>query len=149
MEPSEKISQAEFEEALSAYLNERPVTEGLPGPERVREGMPIAPLRTFVQRLRLTNVVTARILGISEKTLERRFASARLRPVEADRLWRLQRVYALALQAFGSDPECTRIWLTEPHPVLGGESPVERIDTEAGLHEVEAMLNVIEYTFPA
>jgi hypothetical protein len=36
--------------------------------------------------------------------------------------------------------------MTEAKGVLGGESPVERLDTEPGLREVEDMLTVIDET---
>lgn len=50
--------------------------------------------------------------------------------------------------ALGSD-ESVRIWLTQPHALLGGETPLERLDTAPGVREVEDMLTVIDETAAA
>jgi uncharacterized protein (DUF2384 family) len=42
-----------------------------------------------------------------------------------------------------------REWLSSSHSLLGGESPLEHMDTIAGMHEVETMLSQIEYGMPA
>ena len=46
------------------------------------------------------------------------------------------------------DPEQARKWLQEPHSLLGEESPLEHMDTVAGIEEIQAMLLHIEHSMP-
>jgi putative toxin-antitoxin system antitoxin component (TIGR02293 family) len=81
--------------------------------------------------------------------IRRRKGDQRLTAAESDRLWRLLHIFDLALEAFGEREEAARTWLTTPHPLLQGETPLERLDTEPGLREVEDMLTVIDETAAA
>lgn len=40
-------------------------------------------------------------------------------------------------------------WLHTPHSMLGGETPLDHMDTVAGMDEVKTMLSHIEYGLPA
>ena len=46
------------------------------------------------------------------------------------------------------DAERAQQWLRQPHALLGGESPLEHMDTYAGTEEVRSMLYHIEYSMP-
>ena len=88
-------------------------------------------------------------LSISRRTLARRRESGQLTPEESDRLLRLARLSEMALVVFEGQKASARRWLTEPKSLLGGESPIERADTETGVREVEDMLYAIEFTAAA
>jgi putative toxin-antitoxin system antitoxin component (TIGR02293 family) len=60
----------------------------------------------------------------------------------------LAEIVALARQALDS-AEAAREWLSAPHSMLGGESPLDHMDTVAGMEEVKNMLYHIEYGLPA
>ena len=115
----------------------------------VRAGLPMP----VFERLRSFLEVPARELGaalsISERTLVRRKDRGQLTPEESDRLLRLARLAELALAVFEGDYRRARGWLTRPKALLGGETPIERADTEAGVHEVEDMLYALEFGFAA
>ena len=51
------------------------------------------------------------------------------------------------MQALDSLEE-SRIWLTTPRALLGGESSLARLDTAVGAEEDRTMLYDIEYTMP-
>jgi putative toxin-antitoxin system antitoxin component (TIGR02293 family) len=70
-------------------------------------------------------------------------------PEESDRLLRLARVFELGVTVFEGDTERAVRWFTMPKSRLGGESPLERADTEPGIREVEDMLYTIEFTMAA
>jgi len=46
-------------------------------------------------------------------------------------------------------PAAARTWLRTPHGLLGGESPLEHMDTTVGMAAVKTMLYHIEYGMPA
>lgn len=50
----------------------------------------------------------------------------------------------LAVEVFG-DLEVARTWLERPNRVLQGSTPLELLDTDAGVERVTQMLNRIEY----
>ena len=92
----------------------------------------------------------ARALGVSARTMARRGSrgAAPLPPQESDRLLLLAETYDLAVQALGSDGRA-RAWLRRPHQLMGGEPPVARLDTLAGVREVQTALYHIEFGMPA
>ncbi|MDX1545636.1 MAG: antitoxin Xre-like helix-turn-helix domain-containing protein [Rhodothermales bacterium] len=140
--------QATFEADLREYLAGRSAPPpAAPDASRVREGIDLATLDALRERLGLSLEELERTLHVSSRTLQRRRkAEQRLSPAESDRLWRLLHIFARALTAFEHDEQAARAWLTTPKSVLRGETPLERLDTEPGLREVEDMLTVIGET---
>jgi len=69
---------------------------------------------------------------------------ARLTPGQSDIVIRTARTLAKAIDILG-DREKAAHWLTAPNHALGGEIPIALLDTSAGAHEVEALLDRIEY----
>ena len=69
---------------------------------------------------------------------------ARLTPEQSDVVIRTARILAKAIDTLG-DREKAAHWLTAPNRALGGEIPISLLDTSAGEHEVEALLDRIEY----
>ena len=87
----------------------------------------------------------AEALGIPGRTLHRRKADARLTPDESDRLVRLSRLYAAALDLFEGDAAGARQWLASPALALGGATPLRWSQTEPGAREVEALIGRLEH----
>ncbi len=142
-----KTSQKAFS-AKIANLAKNPETSAISSSD-VREGLPYEQLELISEKLELTQETVIRVLDISERTLQRRRSSGRLSPSESDRLWRITRIWSLALRAFDGEDGEAREWLTSPNRTLSGDTPVEHLDTEPGLRIVEQMLAVIEHTMPA
>jgi putative toxin-antitoxin system antitoxin component (TIGR02293 family) len=69
---------------------------------------------------------------------------ARLTPEQSDVVIRTARTLAKAIDTLG-DREKAAHWLTTPNRALGGEIPITLLDTSSGSHEVEAVLDRIEY----
>jgi putative toxin-antitoxin system antitoxin component (TIGR02293 family) len=81
---------------------------------------------------------------VPEATLKRR--RDRLSTLESERTERLARIAAAAIEIFGEDD--ARTFMTAPHPMLRGETPLDAAATELGAREVEAILRGIEYGLP-
>ena len=150
IQTTEAPSQVGFEEDLRAGLAKR-LRVSLPTPraEGVRQGLGLETLDEVQAFLGLKLEALEHMLHVSARTLQRRRKShQRLTPAESDRLWRLLYIVEQALKTF-EDQEAARSWLTTPKALLGGETPLERLDTEPGLREIEDMLTVIDETAAA
>lgn len=106
---------------------------------RIRAGLPYAALDELRQRLRLSLPETARVLDVPLRTLARRRRAGRLDPVESDRLYRLACIGAQAVALLG-DEQRAAVWLRRPNRALGGEPPLDLLDTEPGTRQVEDVL---------
>ena len=114
----------------------------------VRAGLPYSALEPVREHLEASDDLLAQALGISARTLRRRRETGTLTTDESDRLVLLAEIVALAQQALDS-AEAAREWLRTPHSMLGGESPLDHMDTVTGMEEVKTMLDHIEYGLPA
>jgi putative toxin-antitoxin system antitoxin component (TIGR02293 family) len=111
----------------------------------VREGLPAGSISALGQRLRLANVVLSRKLGIPQRTLTRRLSQRSvLTAAESDRTVRMARVYANAVEMLG-DQEKAIQWLNTQNRALGGERPLDQLDTDVGAQMVEDILGRIAY----
>lgn len=149
MPTADETSQDAFDRALKDRLRNQREDETVLTSREIRRGVSVERLQRLADRLDLTQKTLTRVLGISERTLQRRKDAGRLTPRESDRLERLLRVWRLALRAFDNDENEARAWLTTPKRALDGELPVEHLDTEPGARAVAEMLVVIDQTFPA
>lgn len=139
--------QDAFEDALRTFQSTPAYEpEAPPDIDRVREGLGLAELDAIVDALGLDQSALQDVLGISVRTLQRRRKRDDcLTAAESDRLWRLLHIWQRSRTAFASD-DAARAWLKTPHGLLGGETPLERLDTEPGLREVEDLLTTLDET---
>ncbi len=83
--------------------------------------------------------------GIDRTTVSRRVARDDVLPHEASvKAMQFTELVATAVGVFGS-VEGTSIWLTRPHPLLEGETPMQRARTPWGLQRVRSMLGALKY----
>ena len=115
--------------------------------ESVRHGISISNLDRMIQTLGIDREVLLDILGISNRTLQRKFrANDRLSPLASDRLSRVDRIYQLAVSVFGDEKKAAE-WLKRSSRALNNELPIRLLDTDAGTQQVEQELRQIEYGF--
>ena len=113
----------------------------------VRKGLPLGRLTQMAQALSVDRAVLLRILGVSQRTMQRKQVhSDRLTPAASDRLSRIDRIYSLAVAVFG-DGEKAAQWLKRPSRALANETPLKLLDTDAGTQRVERELRQIQYGF--
>ncbi len=113
--------------------------------ELVRKGLPATSVTALAEKLDMGNSLLSRKLGISQRTLTRRLSQrSRLTAAESDRTVRLARVYAHAVEMIG-DEEKAVAWLRTPNRALGGERPLDQLDTDLGARAVEDLLGRIAY----
>jgi putative toxin-antitoxin system antitoxin component (TIGR02293 family) len=113
--------------------------------ELVREGLPVKALFLLAERLDLRQAEISEKIGIPQRTLTRRLTQhSRLTPAESDRTVRLAQVYANAAETLGNGDKAAA-WLKTPNRALRGGRPLDQLDTDPGVREVEDILGRIAY----
>ncbi len=111
----------------------------------IRKGLPAVSITALAAKLGIGNSVLSQKLGIPQRTLTRRLSQALvLTPAESDRTVRMARVYAIAVEMIG-DRKKAIDWLSAPNRALGGEKPLDQLDTDTGTRMVEDILGRIAY----
>jgi putative toxin-antitoxin system antitoxin component (TIGR02293 family) len=101
----------------------------------------------MAQALSVERAVLLRILGVSQRTIQRKQVhSGRLSPAASDRLSRIDRIYTLAVDVFGDSEKAVQ-WLKRTSRALANETPLNLLDTDAGTQRVERELRQIQYGF--
>jgi putative toxin-antitoxin system antitoxin component (TIGR02293 family) len=113
--------------------------------KRLDEGLSYAAFERLKNRLNVTSRELSDAALITHRTLARRKKAGRFGPDESDRLVRLSRVFARAIELFEGDVEGARSWLMRPVLALGGAVPFEMARTEVGAREVENLIGRIEH----
>ena len=113
--------------------------------ELIRKGLPSGSLIVLGEKLDLKNATLSEKLGIPQRTFTRRLSRhSRLTAAESDRTVRLARVYATAVEMIGNADKAAQ-WLRTPNRALAGEVPIDQLDTDLGVKEVENILGRIAY----
>lgn len=112
----------------------------------IRQGFGIQVVGDLAETFLLDQSSVARLIGVSTRTLQRIATDkqGRLDSVSSDRIYRLERVYRTAVDAFG-DSEKAVEWFKRPNWIFKDLTPLELLDTEAGREQVEAELRKIQY----
>jgi putative toxin-antitoxin system antitoxin component (TIGR02293 family) len=115
--------------------------------KQIHRGFPVAVIEKLAEELELSQQALLKVVGIAPATLTRRRNSAAglLSPGESDRIYRIAAVYRSALQLFEGDADAARGWLGEPAKALGGDTPLQHLDTEAGAAEVSDLIGRLEH----
>jgi len=113
----------------------------------VRDGLPLSVIDQALADQRISLAELDR-LALSRKTLAHRRTLGSLTPDQSDRFSRLMRIIDEAEATFG-DTAKAHTWLRRPTPLLDGETPLNRLDTDIGTRQVEAMLGRIAHGLAA
>lgn len=117
--------------------------------EQIHRGLSYAAFERFQRNTELPYRVLARAVEIPERTLARRKESGRFQPDETDRLIRISRIVARAIELFEGSANAARNWLTHPVLALGGRTPIEFASTDVGAIEVESLIGRLAHGIPA
>jgi putative toxin-antitoxin system antitoxin component (TIGR02293 family) len=112
-----------------------------------REGMSTDQVDAIVAGGRLSMVELDR-LAIPRKTLAHRRIFGSLTLEQSDRVRRLVRMIIETECTFDSETKA-HTWLRRPNALLGGETPLNRLDTDAGTKQVETLLMRIDHGIAA
>jgi putative toxin-antitoxin system antitoxin component (TIGR02293 family) len=137
-------------DTLATFLGGRKTLGTLPGTPQdwesaIHGGLPVGAARALKEQLAVPDARLAGLLGISEKTLSRaRAGKGRFDTVVSDRLYRVARIVALAIDVLEDEQAALR-WLKRPQIGLGRREPLSLLTTDAGRDQVEKLLLRIEH----
>lgn len=116
--------------------------------DRVAHGLPKDALKASVDRVLLTGEDRKRLLYriVPEATYKRRRGT--LTADESGRAERLARIFATADYVWNSEDDA-RAFLSAPHPMLQGRTPLDVSMTELGARRVEELLWKLYYGLAA
>jgi putative toxin-antitoxin system antitoxin component (TIGR02293 family) len=110
----------------------------------VAAGLPAEVVRHLAESTGASLKQLQEISLIDRSTFSRRIKQhARLKVDESDRIARVARVAALAVEALGRDEGLQ--WLREPNVALGNRMPIVMLGTDAGARQVEQIIGRIEH----
>lgn len=110
----------------------------------VRSGLPPSALETAIRQGMLSRK-EAEHLVIPRRTLShRKRRRERLTTDESDKLARVARETALAEETFQNEKKAHG-WMRDPNRALGGERPMDLLETEGGARLVEQILGRIAH----
>lgn len=112
--------------------------------QTVNAGLPYASVEAVMAKFGLDRGEAATVLRLPQRTLARRKKDRRLRADESDRLLRLARIGAQAVEVLGSEEKAAR-WLRRPNRALENRVPLELLDSDIGAKQVEDVLGRIEH----
>jgi len=112
--------------------------------ETVKTGLPYAALEALMGKFGLPREKTAAALHLPQRTIARRKKQKRLQADESDRLLRLARISAQAAVTLGSEEKAAQ-WLRRPNRALGNQAPLDLMDGDIGVRQVEEVLGRIEH----
>ena len=125
----------------------KPVTCDLDIARLIRDGLPVDVIDTLIGDKTVTPDEVSRIIMPPKAVSERRRKGG-LTPEQSDRVIRVARIFAEALETFGSR-EKALTWMRRACSVLGGKAPVDLLDTEEGARLVESLLGRIAHGLAA
>ncbi|HJU06504.1 MAG TPA: antitoxin Xre/MbcA/ParS toxin-binding domain-containing protein [Nitrospiraceae bacterium] len=109
-----------------------------------QDGLPFQALEQVMGRFRLGRLEVEKVLSLPSRTFARRKEAARMRADESDRLIRVARVGAQAVEVLGTE-ERAAAWLHRPNRALGNRLPLDLLSTDLGAKQVEEALSRTEH----
>jgi putative toxin-antitoxin system antitoxin component (TIGR02293 family) len=112
---------------------------------QIKKGLTIAEMSALTSTLDITEKHLAKVVGLSISTLAIRKKAGRLKPIESERIMRVDRIFRRAMEVFDQNETMAKRWIKSPAKALGGIAPIDFTETDIGAREVENLLGRIEY----
>ena len=129
------------------HILEIAAADGRAAIDATRRGLSVSAVDALVETGRLSLSEIDRIV-LPRKTQSHRRGLGALTPDQSDRLIRVARVIAAAEKTFGSSEKAHR-WLRRKTTALGGDAPLDLLDTSGGARQVERLLSRIDHGLAA
>lgn len=113
----------------------------------VMEGLPVRALDCTAEYVGGSRGATARLKDRLVPPATRKRRKGLLKASESERVERLARVMALAEEVW-EGREAAREFLSTPHPLLDGRTPLDLAESELGARRVEELLSRLEFSLP-
>lgn len=113
--------------------------------EVIRAGLPAEVISSVSKASDVSEDVLCKALRIAKRTAARRKANgSRLKATESELIYRFSRVLVAAKEVLGTK-EKARGWMLSDNLALGGQRPIDLLDTGIGFEDVLDVLGRIEH----
>jgi putative toxin-antitoxin system antitoxin component (TIGR02293 family) len=112
--------------------------------KQIHQGLPYKTVENLMAATAISLVVLRQLLGVTERTLQRRQAQKVLTKAESNRIVRLAKLFERTAKVLG-DREEAKAWLHHPNTTLGNKTPIEMMDDPISEERVYAVLGRIEH----
>ena len=110
----------------------------------IKKGLPFNYFEQICKEVEIPESHLTSLIRISTRTLANRKKKGVFSFTESERLFRIKRVYNIALKVF-EDTDLTKKWFKNSLFYLQGQAPIDFLDTEIGAREVENLLGRVEH----
>lgn len=111
----------------------------------IRRGLPAQSLEHFLSSSCLNRQQLGRVLQVSPRTMQRYPKDKTLPPFVSEKLLQLNDLYEQAADILGGGSSNISNWLQNSNQALGGERPLDLLDTYEGLRQVQNVLGRIAH----
>ncbi len=112
---------------------------------QIKQGLAINEISPLIKSLDITEKRLAEVIGLSVSTLAIRKKTGTFNAFESERIMRIKRIFARAMEVFDNDADVVKRWLKTPARAFDNIPPIGLIETDIGAREVENLLGRIEY----
>lgn len=112
---------------------------------KIREGLSYESVSKLSKFIDIKESEFCKYIDIPHRTYARRKTEGKFKPDESDRISRVALVLSEAILLFEGDTQRAVKWMSSPKIALGGDTPLEYIDTEIGTQEVRDLISRIEH----
>ncbi len=109
-----------------------------------RKGLDAEGLSSLQDYLRISKTEIIKLMDMSTSTFQRRLSSQKLSPTESEHLIQIYKLITKGLQVFG-DKEQLLTWIKSENQALGGVAPLDLMQSQLGIYEVEQQLGRLAY----
>ena len=111
---------------------------------KIKEGFRLEDFDSLQRKIDVPAQELASILRITNSTLHRRKKTNRFNTDESDKIFRIRRLFDLAVEVFENQIDAKK-WFKTPQQALDNKTPFEFSDTQLGAEEVRNLLLRIEH----
>lgn len=112
--------------------------------DAIREGISKEDLENLKEQTGLDYDTLAKILSVAKATLHNKKGKAKFDVAVSERILLLADIYSYGYQVFESKEKFNG-WMKAANTSLGGQSPLQLLDTLYGIEEVRHLVGRIEY----
>ena len=112
--------------------------------KQIQQGLPYKTVENVMATTAISLALLRQLLGVTERTLQRRQTQKVLTKAESNRIVRLAKLFERTAKVLG-DREAAKAWLHHPNITLGNKTPIEMMDDPISEERVYAVLGRIEH----
>lgn len=114
--------------------------------EKIISGLPVRACKRILELINIDKRTFSKISGIAPATLARRTSTRQqLKVDESDKVYRLLKITAAAVELFEGDREAALEWIRKPNPGLNNHPPMEMIRTTPGFEMAISFIKRLDH----